>query len=498
MRYLTEMEAYDPDKDDWSQNTYRGMPENGYYLTDSLDSLLRFFGYGCESTERPVLLIDNICLLEKYAGEHGYQQEMERFLQRFLSFEPDKKCCLYMQVWDGDSGDNDYYRRYFCCDPPYLPHSTRMSWREEKQEIHFQENRYAAVIREPKTQDPAEMEKMILEGKVIMLKSQKADLERKERDRIERMERYRRPLAQSIPKYSDNMGLRRMKHLERNEAYFYLNNLIRDIYEKCRECNDYEELYIRLQNVRPDSQTDWNREAFEELCDKCGGLREGWEISLQSKSQYWYQIGVGPNGKDNILSKIKVYVSIDGPYVKELFVGAVEKLIREGSDGFLAKISKVERDESICFYVKRNDFFLLENYLVEHSNQLRKGMPFVAHRGLLGISKDLMDIDSYNAQQARLLWDYFQIVACREEIDVEEMYQMFVLGWNSELSEDSLFDQHFSEGTAQLFVLMMDSIDVLMEKKRIDDDSLLLNDDPEIWNMLAEARCWGDVGQSEF
>ena len=96
------------------------------------------------------------------------------------------------------------------------------------------------------------------------------------------------------------------------------------------------------------------------------------------------------------------------------------------------------------------------------------------------------------------MWDYFQIVNGREDIELEEMYQMFVLGWNGELSEDNCFCKHFSGVTAQLFVLMMDSLDVLVGRKQIDDKSLLINDDPKIWNMMVDARCWDDVGRREY
>ena len=148
--------------------------------------------------------------------------------------------------------------------------------------------------------------------------------------------------------------------------------------------------------------------------------------------------------------------------------------------------------------LKRNEFFLLEEYLNEHFANLRKGNPFIAHRGFIGISKDLLDVDSHDAQQAKLMWDYFQIVNGREDIELEEMYQMFVLGWNGELSEDNCFCKHFSGATAQLFVLMMDSLDVLVGRKQIDDNSLLINDDPKIWNMMVDARCWDDVGRRGY
>ena len=110
---------------------------------------------------------------------------------------------------------------------------------------------------------------------------------------------------------------------------------------------------------------------------------------------------------------------------------------------------------------------------------MRKGSPFIASRECLGISRDLMDIKSHNAQQATLLWDYFQYVGAEDEIDIEEMYRMFILGWNCELEEDNIFRKDFGDTTAQTFVILLDSLDVLLGRKKITDDSLFLNDDPD-------------------
>lgn len=64
---------------------------------------------------------------------------------------------------------------------------------------------------------------------------------------------------------------------------------------------------------------------------------------------------------------------------------------------------------------------------------------------------------------------------------------------NAELAEDNPFRKDFEESTAQMFVLLMDSLDIMLGDKELGDDSLFLNDDKNIWNMLAHARCWGEV-----
>ena len=43
--------------------------------------------------------------------------------------------------------------------------------------------------------------------------------------------------------------------------------------------------------------------------------------------------------------------------------------------------------------------------------------------------------------------------------------------------------------------MMMDTLDVLLGKSEITDDSLLLNGDGKLWNDLTNGVCWGDLGR---
>ena len=52
------------------------------------------------------------------------------------------------------------------------------------------------------------------------------------------------------------------------------------------------------------------------------------------------------------------------------------------SDGrFYAKVSRVKRKDSICFWVSRHAFFVLENYFSECKEVIGGTMPFIAYRG---------------------------------------------------------------------------------------------------------------------
>ena len=516
MKTLLDLEKYDPGTDPNPNDAEKNTEENTrkqqnyrYYfkrrkisdgrtnLENSLKELLRYFYHGEYSTRNVVLLIDNMINLEICAEQYDYYQDMIEFLQEFLSFEPDKSCCLYLQMNDiskEEANEKSYFRnRYYCIDPSFLPHDTYMRWRSIHEMIINLNDKYHAKIRENRVIDQSQLDRDILNGTIYMLESENRAYQNAEQGHKKQIQQYRKPLNKDIPLYSENMGLKRMPFLERNEQYHTLNNLVKDIYEKTRDAKDFQDIYTLMQHVNEDKETNWNKQVFQEFKERYDGVRDGWKIDLHSSNRYWHQISVGDRQYKNLLAAVKVYVTTTGSNVKDLFIGASEELIRSGTGGYTAKVSLLERNDTICFYLNHHDFFLLEEYMKKHADKLKYGNSFIAHRGMLGISRDLIDYDSHNAQQARLLWDYFQIIHDKDEISIEEMYQMFILGWNADLAEDNPFRIDFERCSAQLFVLMMDSLDILLRRKTIEDDSLLLNDDSKIWNMLTDAKCWGDI-----
>lgn len=472
-----------------------GEPARRQNLKDSLCRILDCFYHGEYSEENAVLLIDNICRLEQVARENGYYTEMYDFLKSYLVFEPDKKCCIYVQVWDADSDRTKHRAEFFCYDPSFLPHDDDMYWRPGRKAIRYQNKSFKAQIRENVRMNARKLDYMILKGQIIMLENQNEQLHSVHAYKERRVERYAKQLNEEIPRYSDNMGLRYMRHLRRDNKYEEFNQLVKNLYVKSRDLKTYRELYVMMQSVNCDTRTDWDEKAYAELEEQCNGLKDNWRVSRHSRSDYWYQIDIGDGKRSCSISDIKVYVTTTGTAIKELYIGAAKEMIIHGNDGFTSMVSSVERDGTICFFVSHRDFYVLEKYLQQHTDKLKMGNPFIAHRGLLGISRDLMDSYSHNAQQARMLWDYFQLVRCEEDVDIEGMYQMFVLGWNAELAENEPFRRHFENSTAQMFVLFMDSLDVLLGYREISDDTLLLSDDRELWKELGCARCWEDVNR---
>ncbi len=294
-----------------------------------------------------------------------------------------------------------------------------------------------------------------------------------------------------IYKYSPNIGLNDFRILHHDERYLLLNEYIKELHSTSKNAKSYRDIYIIMQNLE-DKNTDWNYHAYNELIKKCSRLREGWTIDSDLQSEYWDQIKIRKSGPVKPASKIKVYVKTRSGEIKDLYIGAIKELISKGDSGFESKISKKQRDDMACFYVRKNEFYILEKYFRNHAEELILGNRFVANRGLIGVSRDLVDIDSHNAQQAKIIWDYFGMIDETREVDIGDMYRMFVLGWNANLPSNNPFYKDFAKCTAQSFVILMDTLDVILGRAEILDESLLLNDEVEIWGLLESSRSWED------
>lgn len=103
------------------------------------------------------------------------------------------------------------------------------------------------------------------------------------------------------------------------------------------------------------------------------------------------------------LALIKVYVSLwDISKLSKVFCETV-RLLAYSDNRFHAKVSRVKRKDSMCFWVSRHAFHILESHFSECSDVIGGAMPFIAYRGRLGISRELATFDSHNSEQALLI-----------------------------------------------------------------------------------------------
>ena len=113
-------------------------------------------------------------------------------------------------------------------------------------------------------------------------------------------------------------------------------------------------------------------------------------------------------------------------------------LLENANDSFGAKVSVCSRSDQMCYWLSRNDFRHLENYFKPFFSEMEKTMPFVAYKGMLGISRDFPGADdSHNATQSNIIADYLKTVSDVDDVDLENMYNHYIAKWNADIYEES-------------------------------------------------------------
>lgn len=196
------------------------------------------------------------------------------------------------------------------------------------------------------------------------------------------------------------------------------------------------------------------------------------------------------NQDDNTATQrnIKVYISTGSSKVKDLFLHLLEVLLDHASASFACKVARRMRKDSMCFWVSRQDFSLLEEEVKKSGAAIVCDMPFIPYRGNLGISRELGYWDSHNQMQAQLIADYFAILPEDKQPDIEEMYQLMLDIWH-EKKEEASTACGFRRAPASVIVMLLESLDVILGSKELSDDSVLISDDKDFWETL------GNMGQ---
>ena len=195
------------------------------------------------------------------------------------------------------------------------------------------------------------------------------------------------------------------------------------------------------------------------------------------------------------LECIKVYVSVpDDRTVSELFIGAVTELFSFAINTFHAKASKWKRRDAMCFWVSANDYLTLKECLHKQSSEICRKLPFIAYDGNLGIGREMASWDSQSGIQSKLICAYFSTKDCAEDVSLNEMYSLFVQGWNGDLPDEHPMTVQFKTGAAQILLVLLESIRSIIEDTEMSRNNLLLSDDNELWDNLCNSRNWADVG----
>ena len=257
------------------------------------------------------------------------------------------------------------------------------------------------------------------------------------------------------------------------ETYKSMEALIQDLYDKYGSNVNFEILYREFQRVNEDIETDVKQECYEEK-EKLKDFERVWTAS----DSYWLYINKQDCASMDI---IKVYATLlDSTRLMDIYHGAISLLINS-ENGFGSKASKFQRVDPLCFWVEREDFFKLEEYLQKF--ELERALPFIPYRGNIGISGETLE--SYNASIAKLMMLYFAIKPVK--VNLFDMYSLLVKLMNSKEGADGYSDIYFMKEPHTVAVLLK-SMELLVNEEEIKDDNMLLWDTYELQRAMRRLK----------
>lgn len=195
------------------------------------------------------------------------------------------------------------------------------------------------------------------------------------------------------------------------------------------------------------------------------------------------------------MALVKTYISVsESSQILNVFDDVIRFLFDNGNHLFHAKTSLQHRDDHICLWVAREDFFLLEKYMEKYDDLLMKPLDFVAYRGKLGITREFHSWSSHNGFISELIAIYLDSVETEGDIDVIKMFSAFVKAWNGDLDDDNPFSREYRGSNAQEMIIMLESLNIILGNETLDDNNILLSGDGELWCALGESKNWYQAG----
>ena len=492
------------------------------------------------SSENPLILIDEISKPLLYAANYNFLSEMQEFLDGFLeidhyeltagiittsyapintdvfydlkyirnepvnNLEPLKHYCLDRNIPLDLEFQNMHYsycgRRFF---------STKISLEEcfsrMKEEYETVSNSSDTMIAGEKTyliNISKEMRSFISDKRHWIEEARKADIEAENN----RIERERQEYAASLPENciipSQFAGVREL-HMDITDQYQYekINDILKGLFDAHGRKIVLHDVYDAIQGFRKkEKKTKRVTSTIDSLKTYADSLEKIYSCWTDTHDDYWGKIDIKRVEHEKgygDMALIKVYISVsDRERIIEVFEDIIRFLIDKGEHVFHSKVSRFERNDHICLWVGREDFFLLEKYIYKYDNILFTPLTFVAYRGKLGISREFYSWDSHNGVQSGLICTYLKTIDSREKIDLIDMYKLFVRGWNGDLDEDHPLTKEFKKENAQALLILLESLNVILGNEVITDDHLLLNGDGDFWMKLGQSKNWFEVGEN--
>lgn len=478
-----------------------GKPSKTTLQSSLRNLILQLRGYESHHTDkRLAVLIDNMILLETVAEQYGYSAEMSNFLESFLVADIYKYCDIFLQISDPEeehdswwSSDNHLVHRRFCV--------SYFDMRDRYPDMIVPPDHQAHFNVLPTISPSYDWESCIANGR-LRIHQARLEEEKRRQERINyEKKRFAENLSSKIPLLSPNMGIR-SKSLDKDAAkYKELNDLVKGIFDRFHPYFNADNIYRYFQNIQDQESIVSSHSELEAVLESLPEQNPKWKSTgWVSNTGSWIQAVYSrrdkrDNGSPAKPEGLKIYVCLKDVNSEEIFVESLKYLLSHSDEDFAAKIATCNRSDQICYWVSQRGFRVLENFYEPYSNHLVESLPFVAYRNHLGISKEFFGVDySHNATVAHIIADYLKTVSDVTDVDLEQMFNHYIKKWNADIYEEDA-NSGFKNNSALSFVVILDSLDVILGNAEITDNHPLLFGDRHFWHTLADCRCWADVNE---
>ncbi|MCR5603803.1 MAG: hypothetical protein K6G27_08895 [Lachnospiraceae bacterium] len=505
-------------------------------LADSLRRMVHYVRriYRNDGTsERPMILIDEVSRPLLYGAGHGFEQKVQEFLDELLNIdhyeftagiittsyapvnvdvcydlkfitnkpvndvEPLRELCIRRGIKIKTDYETDCYwnhRYYF---------GTEIDLRSCYENM-IKEYDGSSLVRKPDYDIVLvpELKQFVSDKRKWIAQEEKAFFEA-EKKRVERERKeYAMDLNSECHIPSVFAGVRRLQIEAADEKrHEKLNNILRKLYDDYGSDIKQQSVYDFIQGIdRKEMKTIDVSSVIESLKAYADSKKCFHRCWIDTEDSYWGKFDLERVEREEgygDLALVKIYLSVaDTKQITVVFEDVLRFLIDNGKHLFHAKVSRMPRNDHICLWIGREDFFLLEDYIIKYDKILFSPLPFVAYRKKLGISREFYSWESHNGVQSELISLYLKNIGSRDEIDVIDMYSHYTSAWNGDAEDDDPFTDAFKRENAQALLILLESLNVIMGNEEIGDDHLLLNGDGGLWHSLGNAKNWYEVDRN--
>ena len=438
--------------------------------------------------QKPLILIDDFTLPLVWSLKHGYYEQMNSLLFKMIrinAYERNLAIVLTGDILNGKGIPFPLPSWFLVHKPKHLPHASELYRRNTGEELVVL-SKYDSP---PKPINDVKMIDSLMhasepygysisEDLLAKTRQMRIDLDiylaQEEKERIEIDRRIREDkayiLPDDCPRLSPHCGAHGYPIGNDPQC---LNTLLQDIYRNV-DYTDEDCIYDYVLQIDDSIKTDFGKISSHGLYD--------------NSSSFWEEYDYSKTYDYSCFQWIKVSVSLkDRTHVASFFNNALDYLLDNATESFHAKAAKKSRIDNVHFWIDRNDFFAFEEYLNKYHDLMEDTLPFHAHRGRLGISREYLQY-SHNSTFAIMASIYLQRVSSLNEISFTAMMDTFVKAWTMELEGDERCRFHYFP--ALDIIIPLETADVLTGKTSLHDDHFLLSNDRKTFSLLSGCHNW--------